>query len=138
MKQVFHKIASIIMAFVVLFSTMSFSIGMHYCGNTLVDSALFHKAKDCGMEMQKGIIACNKTVVNNDCCHDEQIKVKGQNELKISFNNLKFHQQVFIASFVFSYINQFTDLKENITTFDEYPPPLIVKNIYKLDEVYLI
>ncbi|WP_414727683.1 HYC_CC_PP family protein, partial [Winogradskyella sp. UBA3174] len=32
MKQVFHKIMSFAMAFVVLFSTMSFTINMHYCG----------------------------------------------------------------------------------------------------------
>ena len=126
------------MAFVVLFSTLSFSVGMHYCGNTLVDTALFHEAQTCGMEMQKDINTCNKMVVNKDCCHDEQIKVKGQKDLKISFNDLDFQQQVFIASFTFSYLNQFSDVKENRTTFNEYPPPLIVKNIYKLDEVYLI
>ena len=28
--------------------------------------------------------------------------------------------------------------KEKGNTFDDYPPPLIVKNIHKLDEVYLI
>lgn len=41
------------MAFVVLFSTMSFTINMHYCGDTLVETAMFQKAKGCGMEMQK-------------------------------------------------------------------------------------
>jgi len=33
------------MAFVVLFSTMSFTVNMHYCGDTLVETAIFHKAK---------------------------------------------------------------------------------------------
>ena len=41
------------MAFVVLFSTMSFTMNMHYCGGTLVESAIFQKAKGCGMEMEK-------------------------------------------------------------------------------------
>ena len=34
---------------------MSFTVDMHYCGDTLVDSAIFHKVKTCGMEMQKAV-----------------------------------------------------------------------------------
>ena len=49
MNQVFHKIMSLVMAFVVLFSTMSFTVNMHYCGDTLVETAIFQKAKGCGM-----------------------------------------------------------------------------------------
>ncbi len=43
------------MAIVVLLSTMSFTLDMHYCGDTLVDIAVFKKAETCGMEMQKSI-----------------------------------------------------------------------------------
>ena len=52
-KQIFHKISSFLMAIVVLFSTMSFTINMHYCGDNLVETVIFHKAKGCGMEMEK-------------------------------------------------------------------------------------
>ena len=45
MKQFSHKIMALVMAFVVLFSTMSFTVNMHYCGDTLVETAIFHKAK---------------------------------------------------------------------------------------------
>ena len=138
MKEVLHKIAAVIMAFVVLFSTMSFSVGMHYCGNILVDTALFKKAKSCGMEIQKETYSANCPVMEKNCCHDEEILVKGQNELKMSLDNFNFHQQVFITSFVYSYIYPLVELKEKELTFDDYPPPLIVKTIYKLDEVYLI
>ncbi|WP_339661730.1 hypothetical protein [uncultured Polaribacter sp.] len=80
MKQVFHKIMSFLMAFVVLCSTMSFSVDMHYCGDTLVETAIFHKAKGCGMEMEKPISeGCEITKKN--CCSDQQIVVDGQNEL---------------------------------------------------------
>ncbi|WP_455429473.1 HYC_CC_PP family protein, partial [Maribacter hydrothermalis] len=37
MKKFYHKILSVIMAFVVLLSTMSFTIDFHYCGDLLVD-----------------------------------------------------------------------------------------------------
>lgn len=138
MKAILHKIASVFMAFVVLFSTMSFSVGMHFCGDALVDSAMFQKANSCGMEIQNETTSSDCETVDKNCCHDEEILVKGQKELKVSFNSLDFQQQVFIASFVYSYIYPLIEVRENATTFDDYPPPIIVKTIYKLDEVYLI
>ena len=137
-KQVFHKIMSMGMAFVVLFSTMSFTIDMHYCGDTLVDVAIFEKAKTCGMEMPKATSNSECSTIKKDCCKEEQIVVEGQDELKISFNKLTLDQQVFVTSFVYSYINLFEGLEEKPILYDTYPPPLIVRSIYKLDETYLI
>jgi len=138
MKQLIHKIVSLLMAFVVLFSTMSFTIDMHYCGDTLVDTAIFKKAKTCGMELQKEIQNSTCSITKKNCCSDKQINIEGQDELQISFDSLSLDQQVFVASFVYSYINLFEGIEENITSFSEYPPPLIVRSIYKLDEVYII
>ena len=137
MKKFFHKIMSFTMAIVVLFTTMSFTLDMHYCGNTLVETAIFHKSKGCGMEMQKpSTKSCSITKKN--CCIDKQIVIGGQDELQLSFDTLSFEQQQFVASFIYTYINLFEGLEENITSFSEFPPPLIVRSIYKLDETYLI
>ena len=140
MKQVFHKILSFLMAFVVLFSTMSFTIDMHYCGDKLVDAAVFKKAKTCGMEIQKSNSdsECSKMKMKKDCCSDEQLVIDGQDELKLSLEKLTPEQQVFVTSFIYTYVQGFEDLQENKTSFLEYPPPLIVRQIYKLDESYLI
>ena len=126
------------MALVVLFSTMSFTINMHYCGNALVDSAIFKQAKTCGMEMQKSMSNSKCSITKKDCCNDEQITFEGQDELNISIDKLNLTQQLFIGSFVLSYIDLFGDLEENIIPFNDYPPLLIVKSIYKIHEVYLI
>ena len=126
------------MAFVVLFSTMSFTIDMHYCGDTLMDTAIFHKAKTCGMEIQKTTTSSDCSMAKKDCCKEEQIVVKGQDELKISFEKLSFDQQIFVASFVYAYINLFEGLEQKAIAFKEYSPPLVIKQIYKLDETYLI
>ena len=137
MKQIFHKISSFLMAIVVLFSTMSFTIDMHYCGDSLVETAIFHKAKGCGMEMEKpSTDGCSIKV--KDCCSDEQLIIDGQDELKITFDKLTFDQQVFVASFVYTYINLFEGLEENVTSYRDYVPPLVIRQIYKLDETYLI
>ena len=137
MKQVIHKIASIIMAFVVLFSTMSFTIDMHFCGNTLVDTAIFHKAETCGMEMEN---PTNKdcSISKKNCCSNKQINVEGSNELQNSVDKITLKQQLVLATFIYTYVNLFEGLDNKVSAYEEYEPPLIIEEIFKIDETYLI
>ncbi|MEX0360745.1 MAG: hypothetical protein AB3N10_07110, partial [Allomuricauda sp.] len=71
MKSVFHKILSVLMVIVVFFSTMSFTVDMHYCGDTLVETTIFKKTKGCGMEMQNPLTeGC--AITKKNCCDDKQ------------------------------------------------------------------
>jgi len=125
------------MAFVVLFSTMSFTIDMHYCGDTLVNTSIFQKAKGCGMEMDKPLTeGC--AITKKNCCSNEQLVVDGQDELQLSVDTISFEQQLFIASFVYTYINLFEGLDKNVSSYEEYKPPLVIRRLYKIDETYLI
>ena len=125
------------MALVVLFTTTSFTVDMHYCGDTLVDTAIFHKVKTCGMEMQKpSTEGCSITKKN--CCSDKQLMVDGQNELQLSVDKISFEQQVFIASLFYTYVNLFEGFDKETTSFLEYKPPLVLRQLYKIDETYLI
>lgn len=125
------------MAFMVLVSTMSFTISKHYCGDTLVDIAVFQKAKGCGMEKEN---SSNEGcfISKKNCCNDKQLVVKGQDELQTSIDKVSLEQQAFISSFVYSYINLFESLDKNVSTFEGYIPPLVVRQIFKIDETYLI
>jgi hypothetical protein len=138
MKQLFKKISSIIMAFVVLLSTMSFTVSEHYCGHQLVDIGLFSKAESCGMELQKPIATKDCDLKKSDCCKDEVRQFKGQDELNIGFSALNFEQQVFVASFAYTYLNLFEGLAVTIIPFKYYTPPLLVTDILVLDQVFLI
>ena len=132
-----HKILSIAMAFVVLLSTLSFTISKHYCGDTLVDTSLFSKAKSCGMEMQN---SSNKdcSIIKKNCCSEEQQLVEGQDNLKLDFTKFDLQQKIFVNTFVYTYINLFEGITKESIHFKDYSPPLIVKDIHALDEVYLI
>nr|WP_317235796.1 hypothetical protein [Aestuariivivens insulae] len=132
-----HRIMSVFMAVVVLCSTMSFTINMHYCGDTLVETAVFHKAKGCGMEMQMPSSA-QCSVEKNNCCSDKKIVVEGQDELQLKIDKVSFEQKLFIASFIYTYVNLFEGLDKNVTAYEDYRPPLVIRQIYKLDETYLI
>jgi len=138
MKQLFRKISAIIMAFVVLFSTMSFTVSEHYCGHQLVDIGVFSKAESCGMEMQKPSTTKDCEIKKSDCCKDEVKQFQGQNELNTAFSTLNFEQQVFITSFTYTYINLFEGLAVSIIPFKYYTPPLLVTDILVLDQTFLI
>ena len=126
-----------IMAVMVLFSTMSFTVDMHYCGDTLIETSIFNKAKGCGMEMQNpSTEGCS--IVKSNCCSDNQIIIDGQNELKPSVTNLSLEQKQFISSFIYTYINFFDTVRDNTNSYQAYSPPLVVREIHKLDETYLI
>lgn len=137
MKQVFHKIMSMLMALVVLCSTMSFAINMHYCGDKLVETAIFHKIKGCGMEKQ---IPAKKgcEISKKNCCSEKQLVVDGQDELQLQVDSLSFEQELFITSFVYTYIKLFDGVAKNVSAYKKYKPPLVVRTLYKLDETYLI
>ena len=138
MNQFLKKIFAVLMSFVVLFSTMSFTFSEHYCGEMLVDSALFSKAESCGMEMQKPAHLEDYNVQKDNCCSDVVIQIEGQNELISDISSLSLEQQVFIASFIYSYVNLFEGLENNIIPFKYYSPPLLIKDIQVLDEVFLV
>jgi hypothetical protein len=137
MKQFLHKSAAVIMTFVVLISTLSLTVDMHYCGETLVDVAFFSEAETCGMEQKKSTTS-KCSVMKKNCCSDEQIVIEGQDELQITFDKITFKQQLFVATFFQSYVNLFKGLEISVIPFSDYPPPFLVKDIQKLDEVYLI
>ncbi|MFY0630027.1 MAG: hypothetical protein JXR05_06570 [Flavobacteriaceae bacterium] len=138
MKKAFSKIASILMAFVVLLSTMSFTISMHYCQGELVDTAIFQKAHSCGMEQNNKMASSESDMMMEGCCNDTEIAIEGQDDLKLPVIDITLDQQVFITAFIHTYSNLFISYEENDDLYFDYPPPFTVRQIFKLDETYLI
>lgn len=130
------------MALLVLFSTMSFSLDIHYCGDHLVDFSLFDTADTCMMkaEMSKSSNECASmdTDMEMDCCLDVEIVIEGQDDVKIAFDQFTFEQQVFITSFAFSYISLFEGIDSNVIPFKDYCPPPLIRDIHILDQSFLI
>ena len=139
MKQVIHKILAINMAFVVLMTTMSFTVNMHYCGKVLVDYSVFNAAKTCGMEKMQPAFNCELApIAKKSCCSNKQLIVEGQDDLKKSFYTLSFEQQFFVAIFSQSYINLFKEKAATAILFADYPPPFLKQDILVLHQIFLI
>ena len=140
MKEIFQKIASISMALIVLLSTMSFSVDMHYCGDHLVDFSMFDKVDTCMMkaEMSKTSSSCEIMEMEMSCCSDIEVTIEGQDDLKISFDQLTFDQQQFVFSFAYSFVSLLKTADENITPFKDYEPPPLLRDVHILDQTFLI
>lgn len=138
MKAKFFKIVSFCMALLVFVSTMSFTIESHYCGDVLVDTSVFGKVESCGMEVQQKTSSTECDISKKDCCSDEQLVVDGQDNLKISFDKLDKEQQILVATFIYSYVNLFTELQTENISFRDYSPPPLVRDVQVLDQTFLI
>jgi len=126
------------MAFVVLFSTMSFTYSEHYCGDFLVDTALFSKAESCGMEIEKTSPNKDCSIKKDNCCEDIVKQIEGQSNLKIDFSKLTFEQQKLVVAYTYSYLNSFESVDTKINAFEDYSPPLVDKDISVLYQVFRI
>jgi len=132
LKTVLHKTFSISLAFIVLFSTVSFTIEKHYCGDVLVDVSFFVEAKKCDMENME-------LLLKKTCCKDEVDIVEGQDELTVvSFEDLDFEQQQLITAFFCSYVNVFESLPKQTIPHKDYSPPNLVADIQVLDQIFII
>jgi hypothetical protein len=60
MKAMLHKVMAMCMALIVLMTTTSFTVAMHYCGDTLVSYSFSHKAEGCGMEKVATATLCDQ------------------------------------------------------------------------------
>lgn len=73
--KLFRSILSIAFALLVLFSSSSFTVGIHLCGGQIENIALFTKSDGC--EMEKKMPRCHKPQ-SKPCCEDETIIHSGE------------------------------------------------------------
>lgn len=126
------SLISTLLSLLVLLSTVSWTVDKHLCMGRVMDVAFFHDADSCGMEDAM-------TEMNGKhCCDDESFTVEGQDDLKLSWDEVNVNTQKFLIAFLQSYLELLVlplgeDVPETI-----YPPPLLVQDLIVLHEVFLI
>ncbi len=119
MDNLFLKISSSLLAFLMLFSTLSFTVEKHYCGDFLVDVSFTGETEGCGMAMNK-----TAAIQKKNCCKDEVHQVEGQDELQLQdVENITFQKQQFLTAFVISYQNVFVLPRSNTKFYKDFSPP---------------
>ena len=126
MKKKSHKVFSVLMALVVLITTMSFTVDAHFCGESLIDFNFFSSAQKCEKELNPEFSTCENSLISeNSCCTNQKIIKEASDELKISLYNFTLEQQFFVAVLFSTYFNFFDNSKDPSKSFDDYAPPFI-------------
>lgn len=134
-----QKTGSILLAFLLLFSTLSFRVDMHFCRDHLVDLSFTRKAATCGMvSSNKSPAGCVMAAMN--CCRDVEVIIQGQDDLQLSADTIAleitshtavpsplFH--VNLPRLIGAPRNQF---------FREYSPPPLIRQVHLLNQTFLI
>jgi len=133
MKQIFSKIMSFLLALFVLFSTFSFTVAKHYCGDSLMDVSFTGESDFCTMNMDK------VAIVKENCCKDEVHKVKGQSNLQTNkIDKITFDKQQFIAAFIISYRELLTVNESKNNFYYNFSPPNYQQDYQVLYQTFLI
>lgn len=136
----FKQTMATTLAFVLLFSTMSFHVDMHFCGDHLVDFSFTKKAATCGLELSKaeGTVVCAMAAMQ--CCTDEVFVVEGQDELLAAADACSPEQQS--VSFISYFPRPASPVAclpmEAENRFQEYSPPPLIRRVHLLHESFLI
>lgn len=138
MKKTLHHTMSIAMALLLMASTISWKVEKHYCMGHVMDVSFFLPAENCGMESSLDANTTEKIKVENSCCDDEVIFIAAQDDLQASANDFTLDHQLFVLAFTYSYNNLFEFGEAHNLLSEYYPPPIIVKDIQLLDNVFLI
>ena len=136
MKKFFHHSTAVLLAFLVLLSTISWTVDKHMCMGRVMDISFFVEADSCGMELAMAALEIDED--DNHCCDDETFTYLGQDDLKLTWDELEIGQQDFLLAFTHSYLEVFVPLDELPVPNEKYPPPLLVSDITVLDQVFLI
>ncbi|KGL58625.1 HYC_CC_PP family protein [Polaribacter sp. Hel1_85] len=133
MKHIISKIASFSLALLVLFSTFSFTVEKHYCGEFLMDVSFTGDADNCGMEMEI------KSAKKKNCCKDEIHHIEGQDELQqVSIDDFDISKQQFLVAFHISFNDLFVENESKKTYYKDFSPPDIPIDYQVLYQSFLI
>ena len=136
MKQTFHKLISLVLSLILLISTFSFTVESHFCGDHLVDIAVFSTVDGCSMEM-KAKTSQEEKITKKGCCKDVAHFVEGNSIEQQAIHELNLSQVYFVTSFVLSS----QETLANTTcddSFYQYIPPLVNRDITVLFENFRI
>lgn len=132
---ILHKGVALFLAITVLFASVSITVEKHFCGETLVDMAVFSKAKKCSMGVSKDVQTQN---TKTPCCKDEIEVLDNPQKMAQGFEEFTpLKAQMFVA-YGLSLTALFASDQSSKISYNIYTPPLLVSDIQILHEVFII
>jgi len=108
------KITHIIFAFLIFLGSTGMTISKHYCGTSLKDISININADNC----------CD---IPMDCCHNETLTIKIEDDFAIATNVFDFKSLTFILGFSTDLFQEEVFIKESfkLVLWVTPPPPKI-------------
>ena len=140
MIQFLHKILALVLALIVLFSSLSFTVEKHVCMGEITDVSYFTKADTCDMLMEEECVTDNFFGDKMDpekCCNNIQELIPGNQNEQQAINYLELNQLQFVIAYTYAFLN-LQEAKEDITPFIPNSPPFIDIDYQVLYQSFLI
>lgn len=134
------SIVSSLLALLVLVSSSSFMVNMHFCGGHVQSVSLIEKATPCPMEVQ--LPPCHKkmAVKKSGCCEDKQVAFEGKDfNTQIQYFSMLTWQSInWVATL--PVIMEVIQVNESLafTNHTPYKPPIVERDIPVLVQSFLI
>ena len=130
LKNIPIKIMAILLTALMLFSSSFVLIDEHYCQGKLEHFSLFGEADSCDMGMQScSMENHNSSFTKTSCCINlsdfKQAAIFDKNQV----TNFILKIPAFIPNSYFKSLNVFSALTKKSSYYQNYPPPLIFKDI---------
>jgi hypothetical protein len=131
----FRTISSFVLAFLVLVSSSSFIVGMHFCKGEIKHLALFTNADGC--EKEKELPPCHKHLAS-PCCDDESLIHEGEG-FKASASDISIAGTVVDMEVPAIIVAEIIPTgRANKATFCDYDPPIRSVDLTVTHRVFLI
>lgn len=141
MKELIKHITALALSFLLLLSTLSIQVDMHFCGKHLVAIGIGHKAATCGMEQTCSGTGGQCIMAAMHSCKDIQIVLKGQDNLQKTVNS-GYQAPSFQVAVVHPAWPD--DAQQPFILFltkqhyRDYAPPPLIRKVHLLHETFLI
>jgi hypothetical protein len=138
--KVLKPIVSISLALLVLVSSSSFMVNMHFCGGQMQSVSLIEEAAACPMEVN--LPPCHKKmeIKKSGCCEDKHVAFEGKDfNAKIQdFSLLNWQAINWVASL--PVIMEVIQINEALafSNYTPYKPPIVERDIPVLKQSFLI
>ncbi len=134
------SIVSSVLALLVLVSSSSFMVNMHFCGGHVQSVSLIKEATPCPMEVQ--LPPCHKkmAVKKSGCCEDKQVAFEGKdfNTLVQDFSTFAWQASNWVVTLPM--IMEVIQVSESLAFSNRtpYKPPIVERDIPVLVQSFLI
>lgn len=122
----FKKFSHILLAILLLVTTMGMTVSKHYCGDSLKSVSLFSEPESC----------CD---LPTGCCHDESMIVDIQDDFSASVFHFNFEQLAIILPIAIQLVDE--EMLQNypiVVFYETPPPPPLIQTVLSSLQTYLL